>query len=387
MCIELAALGKDSIERYFFSAVFFGIPTVKVVIFLSCSGKNGKLSVFLRKEHFGILFSALVIEVNLLLTKERKELIYINILYILLKLFAKSIKGFFCLIDLYFFVIGNRKLCRKCSDKLFNGVYLFKVCHSCCAFFKLVFKLFADFSLIFIGKRIEEAFCVVNIVFIGIYQLFGGRQCLDKLRYCAGASDNGDGIDMRNNGKCIVARHGRPCRIAAGYIDYVALFYGDGFAAGIIIIGGRSVLVKVGSCLECFVACGIAKGYSVLALVHGKEIAHGFFIESRSKGSVGCGKLFQRGIGVAFNCAADISAVCAGIHNAYAVACFKSAVCNGKFAEAVVGEPVVERAHPAGGLSSAELAESVYAGNVVVLCTDGGIAVVSEGFNDAAHHG
>ena len=292
MCIELAALGKDGIESYFFSAVFFGIPTVKVEIVFACFGKKCKLAVLLSEQHLCALFAALIIEVNHLLAKKREQLIDVNILYIFLEI-AESVKRFFCFGKLCFLFLGKRALCRKCCDKLFNGVYLFKVCHSCYAFFKLILKLFADFSLLFVGECVKEAFCVVNIVLVGIYQLFGSRQRLDKLRYCAGASHNGDFINMRNNFHCIVARHGRPCRIAAGNIDYIALFYGYGFAAGIIIIGGRSVPVKIGSYLERFVVCGVVKGYCVLALVHGEKIARGFLIEGGSKGSVGGGKCFQ----------------------------------------------------------------------------------------------
>ena len=104
---------------------------------------------------------------------------------------------------------------------------------------------------------------------------------------------------MRNNFQCIVASHGRPDRIAAGYIDYVAFFYGDGFAAGVIIIGGRSVLVEIRSYLECFVVRSVVKSYGVFSLFHGKKIARGFLIEGGSKSSVSCGKLLQSGIGVA----------------------------------------------------------------------------------------
>ena len=50
MCIELTAFGKDGFKAYLSTAVFFGVPTVKVVIFLSSSGENGELSVFLCKE-------------------------------------------------------------------------------------------------------------------------------------------------------------------------------------------------------------------------------------------------------------------------------------------------------------------------------------------------
>ena len=75
------------------------------------------------------------------------------------------------------------------------------------------------------------------------------------------------------------------------------------------------------------------------------------------------------------------------VKDAYAVARFKRAVCNVEFAEAEVREPIIERAHPAGAGAAAELAESVYAGDIVVLCADCNIAVVFESLNNAAHHG
>ena len=235
----------------------------------------------------------MVIEVNLLLTQEREEFIGINALYILLELFTEGIEGFFCLIDFYSFFVGNRKLRRKCSDKLFNRVHSFKLSHSFNALSQFSFELFVELRLFVFSESVKEAFCVLNVALVGIFELFGCGQSLYELFNCSGASHNGDCINMRNNFQCIVARHGRPCRIAAGNIDYIALFYGDGFTAGIIIIGRRSVLVKIGSYLERFVVCGVVKGYGVLALVHGEKIARGFLIEGGSKSSVGGGKCFQ----------------------------------------------------------------------------------------------
>ena len=225
MCIELAAFGEDSFKAYLSTAVFFGVPTVKVVIFLSRSGENGELSVFLCKEQLRVLFAALVIEVNLLLTQEREEFIGINALYILLKLFAESVKCVFCFVYFYFFLVGNRELRRKCSDKLFNCVHSFKLSHSFNALSQFSFELFVELRLFVFSESVKEAFCVLNVALVGIFELFGCWQSLYELFNCAAAAHNCDFINMRNNFQCIVARHGRPCRIAAGNIDYIALFY------------------------------------------------------------------------------------------------------------------------------------------------------------------
>ena len=81
------------------------------------------------------------------------------------------------------------------------------------------------------------------------------------------------------------------------------------------------------------------------------------------------------------------------VKDAYAVACFKRAVCNAEFAEAEVREPIVERAHPAGAGAAAEFAKSFFfadfsnAGNVVALCADCFVADGGENVHNAAHHG
>ena len=84
--------------------------------------------------------------------------------------------------------------------------------------------------------------------------------------------------------------------------------------------------------------------------------------------------------------AADVLAAVTGIHDADLIA-----VNCGKLAEASVGEPVVQRAHPAAAAAAVKLTQLLVAvgdlADVIALRAHSGIAFRGQGADDAVHHG
>ena len=89
--------------------------------------------------------------------------------------------------------------------------------------------------------------------------------------------------------------------------------------------------------------------------------------------------------------AADVRAQIAGIHDADLVAVGQRTVGHGKFFKAAVGEPVVQRAHPAAALAAVKLAQSRIAlgdlADITLVRAYGGVARRTQRAVYAAHHG
>ena len=89
--------------------------------------------------------------------------------------------------------------------------------------------------------------------------------------------------------------------------------------------------------------------------------------------------------------AADVRAQIAGIHDADLVAVGQRTVGHGKFFKAAVGEPVVQRAHPAAALTAVKLAQSRIAlgdlADITLVRAYGGVAHRTQRAVYAAHHG
>ena len=83
--------------------------------------------------------------------------------------------------------------------------------------------------------------------------------------------------------------------------------------------------------------------------------------------------------------AAQVIAVGAAVHDADLVAGFQLAVRHGKGAEALVGKPVVEGAHPAGLTAAAEFAQAVDLADVGSAGM--GVSLGVQRLKDTAHHG
>ena len=89
--------------------------------------------------------------------------------------------------------------------------------------------------------------------------------------------------------------------------------------------------------------------------------------------------------------AADVRAQIAGIHDADLVAVGQRTVGHGKFFKATVGEPVVQRAHPAAALTAVKVAQSRIAlgdlADITLVRAYGGVARRTQRAVYAAHHG
>ena len=89
--------------------------------------------------------------------------------------------------------------------------------------------------------------------------------------------------------------------------------------------------------------------------------------------------------------AADVRAAIEGKHDADLIAVSQFAVGHGKFFKAAVGEPVVQRAHPAAALAAVKLAQSRIAlgdlADITLVRAYGGVARPTQRAVYAAHHG
>ena len=89
--------------------------------------------------------------------------------------------------------------------------------------------------------------------------------------------------------------------------------------------------------------------------------------------------------------AADVRAAIEGKHDADLIAVSQFAVGHGKFRKAAVGEPVVQRAHPAAALAAVKLAQSRIAlgdlADITLVRAYGGVARRTQRAVYAAHHG
>ena len=89
--------------------------------------------------------------------------------------------------------------------------------------------------------------------------------------------------------------------------------------------------------------------------------------------------------------AADVRAAIEGKHDADLIAVSQFAVGHGKFFKAAVGEPVVQRAHPAAALAAVKLAQSRIAlgdlADITLVRAYGGVAHRTQRAVYAAHHG
>ena len=89
--------------------------------------------------------------------------------------------------------------------------------------------------------------------------------------------------------------------------------------------------------------------------------------------------------------AADVRAAIEGKHDADLIAVSQFAVGHGKFFKAAVGEPVVQRAHPAAALAAVKLAQSRIAlgdlADITLVRAYGGVARRTQRAVYAAHHG
>ena len=188
--------------------------------------------------------------------------------------------------------------------------------------------------------------------------------------------------------------HAGPCVLAAAHIDGVARRNGDHLRpleeAAALLIGGdllvqedlRQIVLVGGGGRQLQVGALAVDGQRVLVGITG--------LAGGEPGQQLAALDVQRrkgGVGVA-PCTAHIGAqALAAIHDADHVAVAQRAVLHGELLEAEVGEPVVQRAHPAGVVAAVHLGQSLDRGDIAILRAGLGEAVLLQRRHDAVHHG
>ena len=188
--------------------------------------------------------------------------------------------------------------------------------------------------------------------------------------------------------------HAGPCVFAAAHIDGVARRNGDHLRpleeAAALLIGGdlfvqedlRQIVLVGGGGRQLQVGALAVDGQRVLVGITslaggepGQQLAA--LDVQRRKGGVGV-----------VPCTAQIGAqALTGIHDADHVAVAQRAVLHGELLEAEVGEPVVQRAHPAGFAAAVHLGQSLDRGDIAILRAGLGEVLLLQRRHDAVHHG
>ena len=187
-----------------------------------------------------------------------------------------------------------------------------------------------------------------------------------------------DGVDLC---RLIVVVHIGPAGIAA--LD------GDG---GTVHSGNhrRALILRlahIGPDLIVLVAGGGGDQHAVGPLVHRQGILMGVRVEGRGQLTGAEGQGLHR-LDVIVPAAAQIGAVAiAGIHDPDLVAGSQRSVRHGEGPKALVGEPVVQGAHPAGHGAAVEFTQTFDRADVVVLGACLLVAVHFQCLYNTAHHG
>ena len=187
-----------------------------------------------------------------------------------------------------------------------------------------------------------------------------------------------DGVDLC---RLIVFVHGGPAGIAA--LD------GDG---GTVHSGNhrRALILRlahIGPDLIVLVAGGGGDQHAVGPLVHRQGILVGVLMKGRAQLTGAEGQPLDRLV-IVVPAAAQIGAVAiAGIHDPDLVAGSQRSVRHGEGPKAVVGEPVVQGAHPAGHGAAVEFTQTLDRADVVVLGACLLVAVLFQCLYNTAHHG
>ena len=191
--------------------------------------------------------------------------------------------------------------------------------------------------------------------------------------------------------------HAGPRHLAAAHIDGVARRNGDGLRplieADTLCIAGHLLVQE--DLRQIVLVGGGGRQLQVGALaVDGQRVLVGITGLAGDKPGQQLAALnVQRrkgGVGVVPS-AVQIHTQIAGVHDPDHIAVLQLAVGHGELAEAIVGEPVVQRAHPTGIAAAVKLSqlEAVHGdrGNIVALRTGLRIALLLQGLHHAGHHG
>ena len=174
-------------------------------------------------------------------------------------------------------------------------------------------------------------------------------------------------------------------RVAAADGQHRAVRHGDRRRAAVGGLAHRQID------LVLLVGCGGRDSDLLHALRQLQGIAGGVLVEfgRQLTGAEAQGR--QAGVVHRRPVAADVRAAIEGKHDADLIAVSQFAVGHGKFFKAAVGEPVVQRAHPAAALAAVKLAQSRIAlgdlADITLVRAYGGVARRTQRAVYAAHHG
>ena len=174
-------------------------------------------------------------------------------------------------------------------------------------------------------------------------------------------------------------------RVAAADGQHRAVRHGDRRRAAVGGLAHRQID------LVLLVGCGGRDSDLLHALRQLQGIAGGVLVEfgRQLTGAEAQGR--QAGVVHRRPVAADVRAAIEGKHDADLIAVSQFAVGHGKFRKAAVGEPVVQRAHPAAALAAVKLAQSRIAlgdlADITLVRAYGGVARRTQRAVYAAHHG
>ena len=178
--------------------------------------------------------------------------------------------------------------------------------------------------------------------------------------------------------------HAGPGGIAALHGDHSAVCHGDlcralilralhtGADLEILVAGGgcHRHAADLGGQLQCVVVGILIKGGIQLAIAESKSLDGGVVVVPAS---------------------ANILPAILRIHDADLVAVGQRTVSHGKFFKAAVGEPVVQRAHPAAAAAAVDLSQRRFTlfdlADVAALRAHGGVTRRTQRAGNAAHHG
>ena len=186
-----------------------------------------------------------------------------------------------------------------------------------------------------------------------------------------------DGILLRLFGFAV---HAGPGGIAALHGDDGAVRHGNLRRALIL----RAV--HAGADLEVLVAGGGRHHHAADIGGQLQRVAVGVLMEGGRQLAGTEGQGLDGGVIVA-PAAAQVIAKGAGVHDADLIAALQLAVRHGKFAEACVGKPVVEGAHPAGLTAAVMLRQAVDFADVIAFSAGLGISLGLQRLGDTAHRG
>ena len=256
-------------------------------------------------------------------------------------------------------------------------------------------------ALLILGKNSIRGACgghIVHAAGVGLI-LQRSRELGNQVSHVGCASVDADNVQGIPRAvavllvACLIV-HAQPVLRAAAQIDGVACLDGDRLRAleeAAALRSVRDLLIQKRLDLEVLVAGGGRQldGCRLSVDDQGVIILSTSLAGDKVRGQHRTvhGQSLNGGVGIAPG-AAQVRTVAAGReHDTDHIAACQLAVLHRERTEALVGEPVVQRAHPAGGLAAVKFLQSIDAGDIVSLCAHHRGVLGFQRSGHAGHHG